>query len=71
MDTVWVGESGMNGEDSISTCTLFGVRWMLGDTLLCSTGNCLGSCDDLEGGDIWIIMAHSVCCRMVETNTTL
>ena len=40
----------MNGEDSISTCTLFGVRWMLGDTLLCSTGNCLGSCDDLEGG---------------------
>lgn len=38
MDIVWVGESGMNGEDSVSTCTLFGMRWMLGETLLCSTG---------------------------------
>ena len=31
----------------------------------------LGSCADLEGGDIWIIMAHSVCCCMAEINTTL
>ena len=39
MDTVWGGESGANGEGSIGTCTLLGVRWMLGETLLCSTGN--------------------------------
>lgn len=47
MGTVWEGDSGVNGESSIDTHTLSGVRWTAGEKLLESTGSPV--CDDLEG----------------------
>ena len=39
MDTKGEGESGTNGENSITINTLSGVRWIAGEKLLRSTGS--------------------------------
>ena len=39
MDTVGEGESGMDGESSISVHKLLGVRWTAGEKLLRATGS--------------------------------
>ena len=76
------GESGMNGESSISIYTLSGARWIAGEELLGSTGSPVWHCvmtwrDWMgEGREIWegedkcIIIVDSHCC-MAETNTAL
>ena len=82
MDTVGEGESGMNGESSINTCALLGVRWTAGEKLPCSTGSpvwcsVMGWRDRMgagegakEGREVWVITPDLHCC-MAETNTTL
>ena len=39
MDTMGEGESGTNGESSISVYTPSCVRWITGEKLLCNTGS--------------------------------
>ena len=45
------GESGTNGESSISIYSLSGARWVAGEELLCSTRSPGWHPDDLERGD--------------------
>ena len=55
-DTVGQGESGMNGESSISRCTLLQLKWITGEKLLYKHWETsLELCDDLEGWDCWIV----------------
>ena len=41
--TQWEGESGTNGESSISLYAHSGVRWAAGERLLCGTGAPFGA----------------------------
>jgi len=55
-DTVGEGESGMNGENSISRYTLLWLKWTAGEKLLYKhRETSLELCDDLEGWDCWIM----------------
>ena len=82
MDTVGEGESGMNGESSINTCALLGVRWTAGEKLRVTQGTQSGPVmtwrgktgwgegrEARQGGDTCVIVAGLHC--MAETNTTL
>ena len=80
VDTVVVGESGMNGESSIDMCILSCVKQIASEKLSCYTGSPTRTSvmtyrggvgrrrEAQEGVDVYMT---DVYCHMAETNTTL
>ena len=74
VDTVEEGERGTNGESSISICIVSGVKWLVGEKLLCGKGITVWTSvmtwrdgieagrEDREGGNVCVIMADLHCC---------